>query len=234
MTNVRERQESHCLHNNHNAKCSTHADSASAGTHDADKWRRALTMGGVGVSFIVGTPGAPQTNSYTRSYEIFFDVLGVSLEKKRNEFYLGAGFRVRSLYLKDDDLRYERNAQKGLDWVLYPNPAARDKESNFYQWSNYLHLSYTRRLGGKWSVSAHTLFHLNWRGRAASEWTVGAHNYSEEVKNIHIRRFGFDMMAQAAYGNLGLFVKYSPTKVLEDATGGANFRTWGVGLTFGF
>lgn len=116
------------------------------------------------------------------------------------------------------------------DVVTGPYPeGARPKFSRVKIYSLEIPLTATYRLSRHYYVDFGPIFSLNSRTSIKTRYTLDDEKQKEYVRGIHANRFTVDLLGQVRYNGVGLYVKYSPCRVLNTA-----FAPTFSGLSAGF
>ncbi len=172
---------------------------------------------------------------WSKSFEIsWLSCLNVYYEFSRSRISLGLGFDWRNYKVTTSGRALVANADKGIGWGNYPGNSE-GRFSRLKVFSLQLPLLY------EWDVpkssltfKAGPIMNFNTYASLKSVWDDEDGNRHESfTKEIEPRRFTVDFFASLSFCKaIGLYVRYSPMKVM-DAPTGLNFRPLTVGVTLG-
>lgn len=201
---------------------------------ESNKWQKELGMFGLAMGW-VAAPGMPDNlkAKMGKSAEFYFDILNVSFQRHHHGLAFHTGFYTSTLRHEGKQLRYGKNASHGLAPEAYP-AGAEPQYSRLHLTTNYLGFSYRYTFRHDWFLGLRTNLHYAWRAKARSEYSLNGRYFIEKMKNIRTNRISADIIGQVGNDIVGLYVKYNPCHILQDATGTDDSRCIAIGFTLGF
>ena len=201
---------------------------------ESNKWQKELGMFGLAMGW-VAAPGMPDglNSKMGKSPEFYFDILNLNFQRRRHALAIHTGFYTASLRHEGKQLRYGKNASHGLAPEAYP-VGSDPKFSRLFLTTNYLGFSYRYVFRHEWFVGLRTNLHYAWRAKVRSEYSLNGRDFMEKMKNIRTNRVSADIIGQVGKDYVGLYVKYNPCRILQDATGSDDSRRIAIGFTLGF
>ncbi len=187
----------------------------------------------------VGTPGAPDGMGVEmgKSFEIgVLDLLGFKYHRHAWEVSLGFGIDWRNYRATRGTVFTADNGRVGLS--LFPQDVT-PRFSRLKIFSLQFPILYGLRLGraaghAAWLHLGPVLC-LNTHGSAKTSWREPGEDRTSTVTSNSIgqRKFTVDFIGTLSLGSIGVYLRYSPYKVLTSA-GAPEFRSLSTGLTLGF
>ena len=201
---------------------------------ESNKWQKELGILGLAMGW-VATPGMPDglKAKMSKSAEFYLDILNVNFQRRRHALAIHTGIYTASLCHEGKQLRYGKNASHGLASEAYP-VGSDPKFSRLFLTTNYLSFSYRYTFCHDWFVGLRTNLHYAWRAKVRSEYSLNGRDFMEKMKNIRTNRVSADIIGQVGKDYVGLYVKYNPCRILQDATGSDDSRRIAIGFTLGF
>lgn len=186
--------------------------------------------GGFGFGFVnaVDAPSVMNVNMAS-SYEIFADhLLAVSCRPWRNgtSFMLGFGFRWRNYRMTGGSRFVEENGTIGLGEYV---EGADVSFSRLKIFSLTFPIMFRQELGKGFDFSAGPLLNINTHGSMKTKYSLDGDKI-ENSTGIRQRKVTVDLMAQLNYKVIGVYVRYSPCKMLDENYG-PEFRHLSAGIT---
>lgn len=187
-------------------------------------------MGGFFFGFVTA-PDAPSGMDVdmAASYELGFDIIGVEhyFKNKKHSISLGLGVDWRNYRLKDKT----RFVKDGDNVVLgeYPEGASIDF-SRIKVFSLMVPVRYHWYFAKNFSFDAGAIVNFNTHASLKTRYKLDGHKQKEFSKKLHQRPVTVDLQAGVTWKSIGIYAKYSPFDVLNDAYG-VTFKTFSVGVT---
>lgn len=203
------------------------------------KSQRDFTMGGVNFGFVTAL-GAPKDMEVdmASSYEISFDAASIRLYSKNRRHFVsvGLGFAWRNFRLTG----HSRFVQDDFGNLLIKSDAeenTRTEYSRIKLFSLSIPFRYGHDFNKHWTAYLATILNFNTYASAETRYkriapeTGVSHNVIESTTDIHQKPVSVDFLAQLQWRWVGLYVKYSPCKVLK-TNYGPSFTPLSVGFSF--
>lgn len=177
--------------------------------------------------------------SMSASNEIGFELGGYRWfnHKKDQYFSVGLGFDWRNFRMTGRE-RFVQNNKGELVVEGYPESATSTISSRIKVFSVNLPFRYTFLLPQKWSMDVAAILNFNTFASAESFYKVQdetmqvKHHVKESYKDLHQKVVTVDFMARVHWRGLGLYVKYSPCKVINQDFG-PSFTPISTGIMLG-
>lgn len=189
-------------------------------------------FGGLGIGFDDARDAPQKLNvNMANSVELFIDhVVGVRYRPWRDNFSIlvGAGFGWRN-YRMTGLNRFVKNGAN-LEIVDYPE-GAEPKFSRIKLFNFCVPIMLNEDFGKHFSVSAGAVVNLNTHASMKTRYYQDGLLITDKTDNIHPKKMTVDFMGVITFRNVGIYAKYSPTKVL-DTTFGPSFKHCSIGAIF--
>lgn len=189
-------------------------------------------FGGLGIGFDDARDAPQKLNvNMANSVELFIDhVVGVRYRPWRDNFSIlvGAGFGWRN-YRMTGLNRFVKNGAN-LEIVDYPE-GAEPKFSRIKLFNFGIPIMLNQDFGKHFSVSAGAVVNLNTHASMKTRYYQDGLLITDKTDNIHPKKMTVDFMGVITFRNVGIYAKYSPTKVL-DTTFGPSFKHCSIGAIF--
>lgn len=201
---------------------------------NADGWHFSMDGVCIGLTDAIGQTGGGGLQ-WSKSFEInWLSCLNVGYEFSRSRIYIGLGFDWRNYKATADALWLRPDGNGGMEWGNAPEGAL-VKASQLKVFSLQLPLMYTWRIPRtylKWRMGP--ILNFNTYSSIKGIYNDTAGNRCEYfTKDFDRRPVTVDVFASLSYRTaLGLYVRYSPMKVLGDASP-INFNPLSLGITIG-
>ena len=196
------------------------------------KPRFSFEVGGVGVGFVnaMNAP-APMDVDMGSSYEIFADhILNLRCypwATKNTSFSIGFGIGWRN-YRMTGRTRFLKEGDR-LTLAPYPDGADIDF-SRIKVFSLTFPLRFRQELSRHFSYSLAAILNLNTYASAKTHYDLDGTPVRDVQKRIHPSRVTVDFMGQVQFHSVGLYVKYSPCRMLNTDFG-PDFSHLSAGIT---
>lgn len=187
-------------------------------------------VGGLFFGFVTA-PDAPEGMDVdmASSYEIGFDIIGVEhyFKNKKHSLSLGLGADWRNYRLKDKT----RFVKDGDNIALgdYPEGASVDF-SRIKVFSLTVPVRYHWYFAKDFSFDAGAIVNFNTYASVKTRYKLDGYKQKDLSKKLHQRPVTVDLQTGVAWKNIGIYAKYSPFDVLNDAYG-LTFKSFSVGVT---
>lgn len=179
--------------------------------------------------------GSPDAMQWSKSFELsWLSCIGVSYSYKAFAVSLGFGFDWRNYRCTTSDLRLVVNEERGITWQPYAD-GERGRMSRLKTFAlQFPLLCQVRIPGTSLTVKGGSIMCVNTYASVKSVYDDPDGNKCEEfAKGIGIRKVTLDLLGNVSLnGGIGLYVRYSPMKVMKSP--GINFRPLTVGVSIGF
>lgn len=188
-----------------------------------------FSMGGVGFGFVnaLGSPG-PMNVNMAASYEVFADLLTYGRYVGPNaDLSLGFGINWRN-YRMNGRTRFVMDGN-GISLAPYPDGADIDF-SRIKVFSLTFPFRYTQHLSRNFTYSLAAILNVNTYASLKTHYTLDGEKHHSVFKNIHQTPVTVDFMGQIQFHSIGLYVKYSPCRVLNTDFG-PDFSHISTGIT---
>ncbi len=188
-----------------------------------------FSVGGIGFGFVnaLGGPASMNVNM-AASYEVFADLLtyGRNVGRKA-ELSLGFGINWKN-YRMNGKNRFVIN-QNDISIMPYPNGADIDF-SRIKVFSLTFPFRYTQHFRHHLSCSLAAILNVNTYASLKTHYSLDGEKQHSIYKNIHHTPVTVDFMGQVQFHSIGLYVKYSPCRVLNTDFG-PDFSHLSAGIT---
>lgn len=200
----------------------------------ADGWDLSVDGLCIGLTDALGQTGGGGLQ-WSKSFEInWLSCLNIGYEFSRSRIYLGLGFDWRNYKATSDARWLQPDSNGGVEWGNAPE-GANVKATQLKVFSLQLPLMYTWRIPKsqlKWRMGP--ILNFNTYSSIKGIYDDPAGNRCEYfTKDFDRRPVTVDFFASLSYQTvLGVYVRYSPMKVLCNASP-INFTPLSVGITIG-
>ena len=184
---------------------------------------------GIGLNSAVGAPDAMNVTMGAPSYEIFL-LSGAAWSycpwSDSRAFSVGLGVNWKN-YRMTGNTRFVKG-DDGLTLEPYPT-GAKPKFSRLKIFSLTLPFMYSANLGSGFNFQLGPVVNFNLHSSVKTRYTLDGKDEKETGNGIHPNRVTLDLMGIFRLHSMGVYVKYSPSNVL-DTNYGPKFRSFSVGL----
>ena len=200
----------------------------------SDGWDFSMDGVCIGLTDAMGQTGGGGLQ-WSKSFEInWLSCLNVGYEFSRSRIYLGLGFAWRNYKATADARWLQPDGDGGVEWGAAPE-GVNVRATRLKVFSLQLPLMYTWRIPKtylKWRMG--TILNFNTYSSIKGIYDDPSGNRSEYfTKDFDRRSVTVDLFASLSYqGAIGIYVRYSPMKVLKDASP-INFTPLSLGITLG-
>lgn len=200
----------------------------------SDGWYVSVDGLCIGLTDAIGQTGGGGLQ-WSKSFEInWLSCINVGYEFSRSRIYLGLGFDWRNYKATADSRWLQPDGQGGVEWGIAPDGSF-VRATQLKVFSLQLPLMFTWRIPKsylKWRMGP--ILNFNTYSSLKGIYDDADGNRCEYfTKDFDRRPITVDFFASLSYQTaLGLYVRYSPMKVLGDASP-INFTPFSVGLTIG-
>lgn len=188
-----------------------------------------------GISFGFVTPtGEPKGMGIDmgRSLEWSWNVImGVEMTHGRHRFLTGLGVRFKSL-VSNSNHYFFKNDDKSITTVPFDDDT-RDHKSGFYTFALQVPVLYKLDMGRSWLFSVGPIVNFNTGAHITSEYKAGDVKHKFTTSKIGQRPVTVDGYASMTFHGIGLYVRYSPMKMLRDRAN-LDFGTFSTGVVVAF
>lgn len=171
---------------------------------------------------------------WSKSFEIsWLSCLNVGYAFSRSRLYIGLGFDWRNYKATADGKWLVPSSAGGIEWGRAPE-GSRVKSSNLKVFSLQLPFMYEWRVPKSWlELKLGPILNFNTYASLKGLYDDAAGNHCEYFrKDFDRRKVTVDFFGAISYHSaLGIYVRYSPMKVLNDASP-INFTPFTLGFTF--
>lgn len=188
-----------------------------------------FSMGGVGFGFVnaLGAP-EPMNVNMAASYEVFADLLTYGRYVGPNaDLSMGFGINWRN-YRMNGRTRFVMDGN-GISLAPYPDGADIDF-SRIKVFSLTFPFRYTQHLSRNFTYSLAAILNVNTYASLKTHYTLDGEKHHSVFKNIHQTPVTVDFMGQIQFHSIGLYVKYSPCRMLNTDFG-PDFSHLSAGIT---
>lgn len=185
-------------------------------------------IGGLHFGFVtaLGTPQGMQVDMGA-SYEIGFEALSWNRRWGNDVFSVGLGFNWKNFRMTG----YERFVTDNGRTLLGTYPAdAEPQYSRIKVFSVNFPVEYTRRLKHDWEIGLAAILNVNTYASAETRYRLDGKSEKDFSKNLHHNRISVDLRGSVRWKSVGVYVKYSPRRVLTQDFG-PSFSGLSTGLT---
>lgn len=195
------------------------------------KWD--VISSGLAIGFVtpVGS-SVPLSPSMGRSLEWTWNiVLGVEARRGRSSFKTGLGFRFLNM---NTVARHYFDKTENNQIVLRPyDENASDIKSGIHMFSLQIPVFYRLNFAKKWSATVGPIVNFNTGAHLTTRYRIGDRNYKVHTHGIGQRPVTVDALVAITAGELGVYARYAPMKVLRDRAA-LDFSTFSTGLIVAF
>lgn len=193
-----------------------------------------LISGGWGFGWVSAIADDPSmhVNMWKSNELTWAIILGVRMTRGRSSLAMGLGIDWRNYVTKGNS--YFDMGEDGKITLMPYEPGTHKHRSRIKVFSLQIPLLYGVDMGHKrnWRFNLGPILNFNTSGSIKTQYTMGDRDYSIKTHDIHQRPVTVDIFGEIKYKSIGVYVRYSPMKVMKTSTG-LDFNTISTGIMLG-
>ena len=198
------------------------------------KWE--LFLSGLYFGWGNSSTGVELKNTFSSTNEVgILNFVGIGYNPcPTTRLSLGLGFNHRNYNLKEPYFFCkDLNLKDVVSVGVYPTEA-RHRQSRLNVTSMQFPIEVSQQIGGKWRISLAAVPMWNFYAELHRHFKIEDTRTDENTNGLLQKKFSCDAIAAVTWRGLGMYFRYSPSKVFKTGYGPEIKNTWLLGLTLGF